>query len=592
MTAHRPAITVELALADGDRFEAGDTLATVSGPARAVLQAERVALNFVQRMSGIATLTGALRRRGRRTRAPASSTPARPHRACARSNVTPCGRGGGHNHRFSLSDAVMAKDNHLAVLDRTVGADRDGCAARRPRAALAHDAPRGRGRPASTRSTPVLAAGVDTIMLDNFTVDELREGVALIDGRAIVEASGDVNLDTVAPSPRPGVDVISVGALTHSVRVARPRARRRSWTTARADDLPRRGGHHPRAPGGARGDVAVPDRRLRQPVEPPHGRRVRRPCAGGCAGTVAAWLGCRPAEVTFTSGGTEADNLAIKGIALGEPARPAHRHDADRARGGARVGRLPACGMHGFEVDAGRRSTRTGWSRPHDARARRSAPTRRSSACSTPTTRSARFSRSPSSPRSPTRTASRSTPTPCRPPAGSTSTSSALGVDALSVSGHKLGAPKGIGALVRARAHPDRAAAARRRPGARAPVGHRERGRRRRAGDGGSPRRRGPARRMPPRAAAARDGFIAACSARSRMPCSPVIRPRGCPARLVRVPGHQRRGGAARTGAARRGLLERLGLRGRQRRAVARAARARLPRRRRPHGGALLLGSG
>ena len=128
-------------------FEAGAVLAVVSGPARGVLTAERIGLNFVQRMSGIATLTGALRRRGRRTPARASPTRARPRRACAPSSAMRCVNGGGHNHRYSLSDAVMAKDNHLAVL-AAEGRLGHGRAAGRDRPAAAHHARRGRGRPA------------------------------------------------------------------------------------------------------------------------------------------------------------------------------------------------------------------------------------------------------------------------------------------------------------------------------------------------------------------------------------------------------------------------------------------------------------
>jgi nicotinate-nucleotide pyrophosphorylase (carboxylating) len=211
-----PAITVELALADGGRFEAGDTLATVSGPARSVLQAERVALNFVQRMSGIATLTGTYVSEIAHTSArivdTRKTTPGL--RAFERHAVR---SGGGHNHRFSLSDAVMAKDNHLAVLTAQSGLSvTDALLA--VRAQLSHTTHLEVEVDRIDQIGPVLDAGVDTIMLDNFSLDELREGVALIAGRAIVEASGNVNLGTVRDIAETGVDVISVGALTHSVR--------------------------------------------------------------------------------------------------------------------------------------------------------------------------------------------------------------------------------------------------------------------------------------------------------------------------------------------------------------------------------------
>ena len=124
--------------------------------------------------------------------------------------------GGGTNHRFSLSDQVLAKDNHLAVL--TAGGKDLTTELRRVRTEI----------PASVKFEvevdrldqimPVLEGGVDIIMLDNFTLDELRAGVSLIAGRAVVEASGGVNLETVAKIAATGVDVISVGALTHSVR--------------------------------------------------------------------------------------------------------------------------------------------------------------------------------------------------------------------------------------------------------------------------------------------------------------------------------------------------------------------------------------
>ncbi|MFF1634730.1 carboxylating nicotinate-nucleotide diphosphorylase [Leifsonia sp. NPDC058248] len=216
MTLTDPSIVVDLAVADGDAFDAGDTLAVVSGPARSVLQAERVALNLVQRMSGIATLTALYVREAAHTSArivdTRKTTPGL--RAFERHAVR---SGGGHNHRFSLSDAVMAKDNHLAVLTAQSGLSvTDALLA--VRAQLSHTTHLEVEVDRIDQIGPVLAAGVDTIMLDNFTVDQLREGVAIIGGRALVEASGNVNLATVREIAETGVDVISVGALTHSVR--------------------------------------------------------------------------------------------------------------------------------------------------------------------------------------------------------------------------------------------------------------------------------------------------------------------------------------------------------------------------------------
>lgn len=210
-----PAIAVEVLAADGDRFAAGDVLARVHGPARGILRAERVALNLVQRMSGVATLTARYVDAVAGTRArivdTRKTTPGL--RSLERQAVRD---GGGRNHRRSLSDAIMAKDNHLAVL-AAGGADL-ATALREARERMPHTAHLEVEVDRVDQIAPVLAGGADTIMLDNFTVDELREGVELIAGRAIVEASGGLNLDTVAAISATGVDVISVGALTHSAR--------------------------------------------------------------------------------------------------------------------------------------------------------------------------------------------------------------------------------------------------------------------------------------------------------------------------------------------------------------------------------------
>ena len=215
-----PRIAVEVRLADGDRFGAGDVLASVTGPARGVLTAERIGLNFVQRMSGIATLTAAY----------VEKVAHSPARIVDTRKTTPGLRqferhavlsGGGHNHRFSLSDAVMAKDNHLAVLVARHGSLT--AALQAGLAALPHTTHVEIEVDRLEQLDEVLAAGtgprgVGTIMLDNFAIDDLRRGVGKIAGRAIVEASGGVNLDTVAAIAATGVDVISVGALTHSAR--------------------------------------------------------------------------------------------------------------------------------------------------------------------------------------------------------------------------------------------------------------------------------------------------------------------------------------------------------------------------------------
>lgn len=204
---------VDIAVADGARIAPRETLAIVRGPARAVLTAERVGLNFAQRMSGIATLT----RRyvdavaGTRARIVDTRKTTPGLRILERQAVRD---GGGHNHRFSLSDAVMLKDNHLGVITA------DGTplteALRRAMAHLPHTTHVEVEVDRLDQIESVLAAGVDTIMLDNFSLDDLRRGVETIGERATVEASGGVSLETVRAIAETGVDVISVGALTHS----------------------------------------------------------------------------------------------------------------------------------------------------------------------------------------------------------------------------------------------------------------------------------------------------------------------------------------------------------------------------------------
>jgi nicotinate-nucleotide pyrophosphorylase (carboxylating) len=210
-----PAIATSLRLHDGAFFSTGSVLAEVSGPARSVLTAERVALNFAQRMSGIATLTARYVAAASGTRArivdTRKTTPGL--RAFERHAVR---SGGGFNHRYSLSDAVLVKDNHLAVL--TAGGLSVTEALREVRARIGHTVHLEVEVDRLDQIGAVLAAGVDTIMLDNFSVGELRDGVALVGGRASVEASGGVNLDTVRAIAETGVDFISVGALTHSAR--------------------------------------------------------------------------------------------------------------------------------------------------------------------------------------------------------------------------------------------------------------------------------------------------------------------------------------------------------------------------------------
>jgi nicotinate-nucleotide pyrophosphorylase (carboxylating) len=209
-------VTLQFLKHDSDVFSAGDVLAVVSGPAHSILRAERVALNFVQRLSGIATLTAKYVAETVGTRARIVDTrKTTPGLRVLERYAVRCG--GGRNHRFSLSDAVLAKDNHLAALrssrieDLTTGL-------RRAIAHLPHTTHVEVEVDEIDQIEPVLAAGVDTIMLDNFSIEDLRIGVRLIAGRALVEASGGVSLEQVREIANTGVDLISVGALTHSVR--------------------------------------------------------------------------------------------------------------------------------------------------------------------------------------------------------------------------------------------------------------------------------------------------------------------------------------------------------------------------------------
>lgn len=214
-----PALVVERHLADGDPMTPGMIVATITGSARAILRGERVALNLSQRLSGIATLT----RQHVDAVVGTISAVGQPVRLVDTRKTTPGLRmlekaavrsGGGHNHRYSLSDAVMLKDNHLAVL-RSQGLDLTE-AIRTVRSRIPHTMHLEVEVDRLDQLPAVIAAEPDTIMLDNFSLDDLRAGVALIAGRAVVEASGGVRLDTVRAIAETGVDVISVGALTHS----------------------------------------------------------------------------------------------------------------------------------------------------------------------------------------------------------------------------------------------------------------------------------------------------------------------------------------------------------------------------------------
>ena len=213
-----PGIQVTMRIKDSERFTTGDTLATIHGNARGMLTAERVALNFTQRMSGIATMT----------RAFVDAVDAAPgsHARIADTRKTVPGLrpfdkyavvcGGGRNHRYGLSDAVMVKDNHIAAM-RAAGLDLTA-GIKHIRDQVGHTTHIEVEVDQLDQIPAVLEGGADTIMLDNFSLEDTRKGVAMIAGRAIVEASGTMTLERVPQVASTGVDVISVGALTHSVR--------------------------------------------------------------------------------------------------------------------------------------------------------------------------------------------------------------------------------------------------------------------------------------------------------------------------------------------------------------------------------------
>ena len=201
--------TTDAEVADGDHVAAGTVIARVQGPTRALLTAERSALNLLGHASGIATATrsvvAAVAGTGARIIDTRKTTPGL--RALEKYAVR-CG--GGHNHRFGLFDAVMLKDNHLVA----AGGMRAAVAA--VRAQVGHTVHIEVEADHLAQVTEALAAGVDSILLDNFDDDTLRRAVELVAGRAITEASGGITPDRAAAVAATGVDVISLGWLTHS----------------------------------------------------------------------------------------------------------------------------------------------------------------------------------------------------------------------------------------------------------------------------------------------------------------------------------------------------------------------------------------
>jgi nicotinate-nucleotide pyrophosphorylase (carboxylating) len=207
-----PAVRFKPVLADGAHVAPGATVAVVEGPARGILSAERVSLNFVSRLSGIATATA-------RLAAAVAHTNARI--VCTR-KTTPLMRsiekyavraGGGANHRFGLDDAALIKDNHVAIAGGVAEA------IRRVRAHVGHLVKIEVEVDTLAQLEEALGVGVDAVLLDNMSLHDLGRGVAMIGGRAVSEASGRVTLDTAPSIAATGVDLISVGWLTHSAPI-------------------------------------------------------------------------------------------------------------------------------------------------------------------------------------------------------------------------------------------------------------------------------------------------------------------------------------------------------------------------------------
>jgi nicotinate-nucleotide pyrophosphorylase (carboxylating) len=212
-----PKAFVDVRLHDGDAFDAGAVLAVVEADARAFLSAERTALNLIGRLSGVATVTRAYVDAVAGTRARIADTrKTTPGLRALEKHAVACG--GGMNHRFGLDDAILIKDNHVAVCGGVAEA------VRRAKAFAPHLMKVEVEVDGLDQLDAVLAlidegAAPDVIMLDNFSLSDLRAAVARVAGRIVLEASGGVDLTTVRGIAETGVDVISVGALTHSAPV-------------------------------------------------------------------------------------------------------------------------------------------------------------------------------------------------------------------------------------------------------------------------------------------------------------------------------------------------------------------------------------
>ncbi len=205
-----PAVTFEQFYQDGDRVKKGDLLLTVTGPTVTLLKAERTALNLVQHLSGIATATAKCVALTAGTAASIADT-RKTLPGLRRLQKYAVTVGGGKNHRYNLSDAAMLKDNHIDAYGSLTNAVK----------ALREKAGHMIKIEVETRNLAeleeALSVGADVIMLDNMDCATMAEAVRLTNGRAILEASGNITLDNLAEVAKTGVDIISLGALTHSV---------------------------------------------------------------------------------------------------------------------------------------------------------------------------------------------------------------------------------------------------------------------------------------------------------------------------------------------------------------------------------------
>lgn len=207
-----PDIELRIERPDGSRIQPGDTIATVRGPARGVLTGERVALNLLCHLSGVASATASIADTIRQYRAKVACTrKTQPGLRAVQKYAVRVG--GGSNHRFGLDDAVLIKDNHVAI----AGGIRP--AIERARANVGHLVKIEVEVDTLAQLEEAMSVGVDAVLLDNMNPETLARAVGIVDGRAITEASGRINPQTAPAMAASGVDLISVGWLTHSAMV-------------------------------------------------------------------------------------------------------------------------------------------------------------------------------------------------------------------------------------------------------------------------------------------------------------------------------------------------------------------------------------